>query len=80
MYVFSVLLHASKVNVILSFISLNLYENRLEKSCEVTFFNVQMARLTIRKCIVFVVCGGVKIQKFVLLLSSAVHVVQYFKL
>lgn len=55
---------ARKVNFVITFVTLSLYENGLEDSYEVTFFNSIMRILIMQKCIVFGDCNKLKVQKF----------------
>lgn len=49
---YSIPLHVRNVNIIYSFIILNVYEKRLENSRKVTFFNGKMTTLIVQICIV----------------------------
>lgn len=54
-----------------SFIELNLYGRRLEKSYERTLFNGDKTRLIMKKCTVFGTDDAVKLKRFVIGLSAA---------
>lgn len=79
-YIYSVLLRVSNVNIMLSFIQLALYEERLENIYDVTLFTGKLTRPILGKCIVLDACDEMKVQKFVTFLSAVVPVIQYFKL
>lgn len=63
-----------------SFLTLNLYEKKWEKSYEMIFFNYKMTGGIIRKHVMISVCDEVKLQKFFTSLSAIVHVEKYVKL
>lgn len=77
LYIYSVVLKVSNVKDLLSFISSNLNEKRLQNSYEVALFNSKMKIPVIGKCIVSGVCDEVELQKFVMRLSVILHVIHY---
>lgn len=79
-YLYCVLMLVKKVNKMVYFITLSFHEKILVNSYEGTFLNVKMATLIMRKCVVFVICDNVKVQKFTVCLLAVVLVVQYFKI
>lgn len=60
----------------ISFVTLKLYEKRLENSYVLTVFIAIMTRLIMGKYIVFGAYNEVEVQKFAKWMSAGVHVVQ----